>query len=91
MDSTAAVKPGDAAQAFLSRAERFLIGGEFVESVSGKTFEVFDPSTGGALARVCEADPRAGVAAVAAAVAALPEFEALRAALAHLLAGLRNQ
>ena len=67
MDATAAVKPGGAAQAFLSRAKRFLIGGEFVESISGKTFEVVDPSTGSTLARVCEADHRDVDAAVAAA------------------------
>ncbi|MDE2351342.1 MAG: aldehyde dehydrogenase family protein, partial [Alphaproteobacteria bacterium] len=66
MDSTV-MKPGGAAQAFLSRAKRFLIGGEFVESISGKTFEVVDPSTGSALARVCEADHRDVDAAVAAA------------------------
>ncbi|MBI3759805.1 MAG: aldehyde dehydrogenase family protein [Deltaproteobacteria bacterium] len=59
--------PGRAADAFLSRAGRFLIGGEFVGAVSGKSFEVRDPSTGKVVARVAEADSRDVDAAVAAA------------------------
>lgn len=59
--------PGSATNAFLSRAGRFLIGGEFVWAVSGKKFDVRDPSTGKIIARVAEADARDVDAAVVAA------------------------
>jgi aldehyde dehydrogenase (NAD+) len=36
--------------------KRMLIGGEWVEAASGKTFEAFNPATGDALAQVAEAD-----------------------------------
>ena len=39
------------------RHHRLLIGGEFVESISGKTFETHDPSTGEVVATVAEAQP----------------------------------
>ncbi|KAB5514273.1 hypothetical protein DKX38_028179 [Salix brachista] len=35
---------------------RLFINGEFVDSVSGKTFETIDPRTGGVIARVAEGD-----------------------------------
>ena len=36
--------------------KRMLIGGEWVEAGSGKTFNAFNPATGQALAQVAEAD-----------------------------------
>jgi len=36
--------------------KRMLIGGEWVEAASGKTFNAFNPATGQALAQVAEAD-----------------------------------
>ncbi|KAJ6372245.1 hypothetical protein OIU76_026680 [Salix suchowensis] len=35
---------------------RLFINGEFVDSVSGKTFETIDPRTGGVIARVAEGE-----------------------------------
>ncbi|HET8825397.1 MAG TPA: aldehyde dehydrogenase family protein, partial [Terriglobales bacterium] len=39
---------------FLRKPRKMLIGGNWVEAVSGKTFESYDPSTGEVLARVAE-------------------------------------
>lgn len=39
---------------FLRTPRKMLIGGNWVEAVSGKTFESYDPSTGEVLARVAE-------------------------------------
>lgn len=48
-------KPVDAAHNFLDgRPKRLLIGGEWVESVSGKTFATVNPSTGEKLADIAE-------------------------------------
>src|SRR5690348_3497280 len=41
---------------FLSTPKQMLIGGKWVNSVSGKTFETLDPATGEFLARVAEGD-----------------------------------
>ena len=41
---------------FLSRRHRLLIGGEWVEAASGRTFETVDPATGERLAEVAEGD-----------------------------------
>jgi len=43
-------------QAFLQRAGRLFIGGEWVDSASGKRFNTLDPATGGLLAEVAEGD-----------------------------------
>ncbi len=43
-------------KAFVSGPRKLLIGGEWVEAVSGKTFEVYDPASGEVLARVAEGD-----------------------------------
>lgn len=68
MSSTiSATSPGSAASAFLSRVGRFLVDGKFTDSISGKSFEVRDPSTGKVVARVAEADSRDVDAAVTAA------------------------
>jgi phenylacetaldehyde dehydrogenase len=41
---------------FLSKPRPMLIGGKWVNSASGKTFETYNPATGQILARVAEAD-----------------------------------
>jgi aldehyde dehydrogenase (NAD+) len=52
------------------KAKRLLIAGEWVEAVSGKTFETINPSTGQVLARIAEGDVADVDRAVAAARAA---------------------
>ncbi|MCH1627947.1 aldehyde dehydrogenase family protein [Ferdinandcohnia quinoae] len=42
---------------FLSGNKKLFINGEFVESISGKTFDTFNPATGEVLASVYEAGP----------------------------------
>lgn len=42
--------------AFIGEARKMLIGGEWVESASGKLFETYNPATGECLARVAEGD-----------------------------------
>jgi len=42
---------------FLSGTKKMYINGEFVESVSGKTFDTYNPATGEVLATVYEAGP----------------------------------
>ncbi len=41
---------------FLSKPKQMLIGGKWVNSASGKTFETVGPATGEVLARVAEGD-----------------------------------
>lgn len=41
---------------FLKRPRKMLIGGEWVEAASGKTFDTYNPATGEVLARVAEGD-----------------------------------
>ncbi len=62
-----------------ARAHRFghYIGGRFVEPKSGEYFVVHDPSNGAALAQVAEGSVADVNAAVAAARAALPAWQAL--------------
>jgi acyl-CoA reductase-like NAD-dependent aldehyde dehydrogenase len=50
-----------------SQPKKLFIGGRWVESLSGKTFETLDPATGEVLARVAEADGEDVNRAVAAA------------------------
>lgn len=45
---------GKPARSFLKREHRMFIDGEFVKSVSGKTFETLDPSTSAAIASIPE-------------------------------------
>ncbi|MPZ03868.1 aldehyde dehydrogenase family protein, partial [Micrococcus luteus] len=54
-------------RAFLDRPHRLLIGGEWVDAASGKTFETRDPATGEVLATVAHAEQADIDAAVAAA------------------------
>ena len=53
---TTVVKPVEEVAAFLSQPRRMLIGGEWVESASGKTFPVVNPATGREMAKVYEGD-----------------------------------
>ncbi len=48
------LRPGN--RAFLTSPRKLLIGGEWVDAVSGKTFPVYDPGSGHEIARVAEAD-----------------------------------
>lgn len=57
---------GDAAKAFINADKKLLIGGEWEDANSGKTFETIDPSNGTAITRL----PLAGKADVDRAVAA---------------------
>ena len=41
---------------FISKPRKMLIGGKWVDSVSGKTFETYNPATGEILALVAEGD-----------------------------------
>ncbi len=52
---------------FISKPRRLLIDGQWVEAKSGKTFAVYDPSTGQQIAEVAEADAADVNLAVAAA------------------------
>lgn len=47
---------GEASRTYLARKHRMLIGGEWVEAASGKTFDVIDPTDGRVLASVPEGD-----------------------------------
>ncbi|MBL3644408.1 aldehyde dehydrogenase family protein [Peribacillus frigoritolerans] len=51
------IKLNPRVQEFLKGTKKLLINGEFVEAVSGKTFETLDPSNGKVLAVVSEAGP----------------------------------
>src|SRR6202030_1320651 len=41
---------------FVSRTQKILINGKWVEAASGKTFPTYDPATGEVLSRVAEGD-----------------------------------
>nr|WP_314256834.1 aldehyde dehydrogenase family protein [uncultured Devosia sp.] len=43
-------------QAFLAKPHKLLIGGKWVDAVSGRQFEVEDPATGAIIAKVAEGD-----------------------------------
>src|SRR5688572_24337377 len=57
---------------FLCASRKLLIDGEWVDAASGRSFETYNPATGGVLARVAEADAEDVNRAVAAATKALP-------------------
>jgi acyl-CoA reductase-like NAD-dependent aldehyde dehydrogenase len=59
------------ARAFIERAGRLLIGGEWVEAADGRTFETVDPATGDAICAVAQAGAEDVERAAAAARAAL--------------------
>jgi phenylacetaldehyde dehydrogenase len=54
--TTAPIQLHRSVQEFLSRPRKMLIGGQWVEARSGKTFETFNPATGEVLAHVAEGD-----------------------------------
>jgi phenylacetaldehyde dehydrogenase len=56
-----------AVAAFITRRHKLLIDGQWVDAKEGKTFAVFDPSTGGQIAQVAEGGPADIDAAVIAA------------------------
>src|SRR5262245_35670838 len=49
-------KLAEPVQKFISRPRKMLIGGQWVEAASGRTFAVYEPSTGDILAHVAEGD-----------------------------------
>ena len=51
-----AVSMADATRRFTSEPRKLLIGGQWRDSASGKTFETYDPATGAVLATVAEGD-----------------------------------
>lgn len=61
--------------AFLRRPGKLLIGGEWVEAVSGRTFEVRDPSSDAVIARAAEGDAADVDRAVRAARAAFEDSD----------------
>ncbi|MBV9181679.1 MAG: aldehyde dehydrogenase family protein, partial [Acidobacteria bacterium] len=56
MASTAAPQIQSSVSEFLGKPRKMLIGGKWVDSVSGKSLESFNPATGEVLARVAEGD-----------------------------------
>ena len=68
MDVTAShSRLSDIARDFIARRHKLLIGGEWVDAKSGKTFAVFDPSNGQQIGQVAEAGAEDIADAVAAA------------------------
>ncbi len=58
---------GEAASKFLAAKHRAFIGGKWVDAISGKTFDTFDPGSGRVIAEVAECDAADVDKAVAAA------------------------
>jgi phenylacetaldehyde dehydrogenase len=56
MATTVAPQIQDSVSEFIGKPRKMLIGGKWVESVFGKTFETYNPATGEVLARVAEGD-----------------------------------
>ncbi len=56
MTTTAPVQLNRAVTDFLSQPKKMLIGGQWVNAQSGKTFETYNPATGEVLARIAEGD-----------------------------------
>ncbi|HUJ94433.1 MAG TPA: aldehyde dehydrogenase family protein [Terriglobales bacterium] len=57
MASTAApIEIQDSVTEFLKQPKKMLIGGRWLEAVSGKTFDTYNPATGEVLGRVAEGD-----------------------------------
>jgi acyl-CoA reductase-like NAD-dependent aldehyde dehydrogenase len=93
MTTEVQVLPG--VQAFLSRDQRLLIGGQWVPSASGETFDTVNPATGQTLCRVASGGPADVDAAVTAAQAAFEAWAGMmpaqRERLLHRLADLMEQ
>ncbi len=56
MATTVAQQIQTSVSAFVAKPRKMLIGGKWVDAVSGKTFETYNPATGEVLARVAEGD-----------------------------------
>ena len=59
MEGTAVVLDytvGESVSAFLAKKRQLLIGGEWVDAASGKTFPVYEPATGEVIAHVAEGE-----------------------------------
>jgi phenylacetaldehyde dehydrogenase len=56
MATSASVHLENSVNEFLSKPRKLLVDGQWVEAVSGKTFETYNPATGEVLARVAEGD-----------------------------------
>jgi phenylacetaldehyde dehydrogenase len=56
MATTVAPQIQTSVSAFIAKPRKMLIGGKWVNAVSGKTFETYNPATGEVLARVAEGD-----------------------------------
>jgi phenylacetaldehyde dehydrogenase len=55
MDVSASIgRLSQSARDFIARRHKLLIGGEWVDAKSGKTFAVFDPSCGQQIAQVAD-------------------------------------
>lgn len=79
-------------ETFLNREQKLLIGGEWVNAASGKTFDTLNPATGESLCAVAEGDREDVERAVKAARAAFPAWAAMlpaeREKRLHQFAGL---
>lgn len=93
MSDTITILPS--VQAFLSREQKLLIGGEWAPAISGETFETVNPADGSVLSRVASAGQEDVDRAVRAAQAAFPAWAALmpaqRERLLHRYADLIEQ
>ena len=56
MATTIAPQVQDSVHEFIRQPQKMLIGGKWVEAVSGKRFETYNPATGEVLAQVAEGD-----------------------------------
>src|SRR5438046_9328516 len=56
MDTATAPKPSRAVKAPQVKEQPLLIGGKWLDSVSGKTFETLNPATGAVICQVAEGD-----------------------------------
>ena len=56
MSATSTIELHKNVASFIAKPRKMLIGGEWVESASGKLFDTYNPSTGDVLTRVAEGD-----------------------------------
>lgn len=88
----ATVRVSEPVSRFVATKKKMLIGGKWVEAISGKTFATYNPATGEALAHVAEGDTQDIDVAVKAARAAfrgraMAKADDLGARPSHLEAG----
>ncbi len=93
MADSIAIRPS--VQSFLKREQKLLIGGDWVSSVSGETFETINPANGTVLSRVASGDKADVDRAVESAQQAFPAWSAMmpaeRERLLHRFADLMEQ